>query len=82
MVEVRDIREHMEVVGSDGGHVGTVDRIDSGQIKLTKNDLEPGNIHHYLDLETVDYVEGDQVHLNLTTSQAQAAWASESRAQT
>jgi len=29
------IRQHMEVVGSDGRHVGTVDRIEGRRIKLT-----------------------------------------------
>lgn len=72
----------MEVVGSDGGYVGTVDRIENGQIKLTKNDLESESIHHYLHLETVDHVDGDQVHLNRTTSEAQSDWASESHDQT
>ena len=33
-----DIREHMEVIGADGVHVGTVDRIDGDRIKLTKAD--------------------------------------------
>ena len=32
-----DIKEHMEVLGSDGQHVGTVDHLEgSNQIKLTR----------------------------------------------
>ena len=31
-----DIKEHMEVIGADGVHVGTVDHIDGDRIKLTK----------------------------------------------
>jgi len=31
-----EIKEHMEVVGADGVHVGTVDKIDGNRIKLTK----------------------------------------------
>ena len=31
-----DIREHMEVIGADGVHLGTVDRIEGDRIKLTK----------------------------------------------
>ena len=29
------IQEHMEVVGSDGKHVGTVDHLEGDQLKLT-----------------------------------------------
>jgi hypothetical protein len=32
------IKEHMEVVGSDGQHVGTVDGVEDDRIKLTKSD--------------------------------------------
>ena len=30
------IEEHMEVIGADGVHIGTVDRVENGRIKLTK----------------------------------------------
>ena len=29
-----DIREHMEVIGADGVHIGTVDRVEDDRIKL------------------------------------------------
>jgi hypothetical protein len=29
------IKEHMEFFGADGVHVGTVDRVENGKIKLT-----------------------------------------------
>ena len=32
------IKEHMEVIGADGVHIGTVDRVENGRIKLTKVD--------------------------------------------
>lgn len=32
----------MPVVGSDGGHVGTVDKVEDGRIKLTKEDDPSG----------------------------------------
>jgi hypothetical protein len=31
-------KEHMEVIGADGGHVGTVDKVEGSRIKLTKKD--------------------------------------------
>ena len=33
-----DIREHMDVIGADGVHVGTVDKVEGDRIKLTKAD--------------------------------------------
>ena len=33
-----DIREHMEVIGADGVHLGTVDRIEGNRIKLIRAD--------------------------------------------
>ncbi len=32
------IKENMEVIGADGVHVGTVDRIEGDRIKLKKSD--------------------------------------------
>ena len=32
------IREHMEVIGADGVHLGTVDQVEEHRIKLTKAD--------------------------------------------
>ncbi len=29
------IKEHMDVIGADGVHVGTVDRVEGARIKLT-----------------------------------------------
>ena len=66
-----DIREHMEVIGADGVHVGTVDSIEGDRIKLTKRDASAGfadeshaGHHHYLPLGLVAEVEGDKVRLS------------------
>ena len=48
------ISEHMEVVGSDGGHVGTVDKVEGDRIKLTKTDPVSGGQHHYIPLSLVE----------------------------
>ncbi|MGI4794734.1 MAG: DUF2171 domain-containing protein, partial [Janthinobacterium lividum] len=37
-----DIKEHMAIIGADGVHVGTVDRVESNRIKLTKADSGEG----------------------------------------
>ena len=62
-----DIREHMEVIGADGVHVGTVDRVEGDRIKLVKADSGLGSHqghHHYLSLGLVAEVEGDKVRLS------------------
>eukprot|EP01035_Chromulina_nebulosa_P042799 gene42799-biopygen29116 len=38
MADLSQIKEHAEVIGADGVHVGTVDGIDGNRIKLTKTD--------------------------------------------
>ncbi len=38
MTDTSNIREHMEVIGADGVHIGTVDKIEGDRIKLTKAD--------------------------------------------
>ena len=71
MVQVSDIRGHMEVVGSDDGHVGTVDHIEeTGRIKLARADSGDGS-HHYLPLSAVARVD-DKVRLSLTAAAALA----------
>ena len=37
-MDVSRIRESMEVIGADGAHIGTVDRLDGQRIKLKKQD--------------------------------------------
>ena len=79
MTDASAIREHMEVIGADGAHVGTVDKIDGDRIKLTKADsgaqLEQGEgshagHHHYVSLGLVAGVEGNQVRLSATGANA------------
>ncbi len=57
----------MEVVGSDGQHVGTVDHLS---IKLTKNDPTAQGQHHLLKLDAVAKVEGGKLVLNIPAQQA------------
>lgn len=64
-----EIREHAEVVGSDGRHVGTVDHIYGERIKLTKTDSRDGQ-HHFLGLDTVASVDGNRVKLAMPADEA------------
>ncbi len=75
MVEASHIREHATVVGSDGGHVGTVDHVDGGEIKLTKKDSDAGGLHHYIPLDFVDSADGDRVRLNRTADEVKREWS-------
>ena len=60
-----DIREHMEVIGADGAHIGTVDRVEDNRIKLIRADSGIGHVehHHYIPKGLVAEVEGDRVRL-------------------
>ena len=73
------IREQMEVVGSDDQHVGTVDRTVSDRIILTRSDPEAGGVHHSLSCSDIDRVEGDRVILDCSAEQARQRWRDESR---
>jgi hypothetical protein len=73
MVDPSQIREHLEVVGSDGEHVGRVDHVLGDQIELAKLDLVGGLKHHMIPVSWVDHVD-DHVHLNLTRDEARARW--------
>ncbi len=67
MVDATQIKEHAEVIGADGVHVGTVDHVDGNRIKLTKGELQQGahkGHHHYIDLGLVADIEGDKVRLS------------------
>jgi len=67
MTDISQIREHMEVVGADGAHVGTVDRVEGNRIKLTKKDSGEGSHqghHHFIATALVADIEGDTVRLS------------------
>lgn len=73
MVDATQIKEHAEVIGADGVHVGTVDHVEGDRIKLTKKDsgaqvtegsgAHEGH-HHYIPLGLVADIEGDTVRLS------------------
>lgn len=69
--QMAGIREHMEVIGADGVHIGTVDGVEGGRIKLTRKDSDAGfeggthsGHHHYLSTGLVAEIEGDRVRLS------------------
>ncbi|CAN5396923.1 DUF2171 domain-containing protein [soil metagenome] len=67
MVDLSQIKEHAEVIGADGVHVGTVDHVDGDRIKLTKKDSGEGSHkghHHYISQGLIAGIEGDTVRLS------------------
>lgn len=73
------IHEHMEVVGSDDKHVGTVDRVAGDRIILTRSDPDSGGVHHSLSCSDLDRVEDDKVVLDCDAEKAKERWRDESR---
>lgn len=69
MIDPTQIQEHMEVVGSDGQHVGTVDKLC---VKLTKKDPAAHGQHHVINLDKVAGVEGGKLKLNISAAEAMA----------
>ncbi|MEP9400721.1 DUF2171 domain-containing protein [Sphingomonas silueang] len=74
------VKEHQEVVGSDGEHVGTVDKVRGDRIILTKNDVDAGGHHHSIPSRWVESVD-DKVKLRKTKAEAQSAWRDEEQNQ-
>jgi hypothetical protein len=72
------IREHMEVVGSDGEKIGTVDHIRSDRIILAKGDSDD-NRHHSIKCSMIDSVAGDQVRLDIPAEEAKSRMRDEDR---
>ena len=73
MTDTSKIREHMEVIGADGVHVGTVDKVEGERIKLTKLDSGQGahkGHHHYIPSSLIAEVEGNKVRVSANSDVA------------
>ena len=73
MADTSRIREHMEVVGSDGQHVGTVDHVQGAEIKLTRKDAAAGGEHHFISADLVREVS-DRVQLDRPADEVRRGW--------
>jgi hypothetical protein len=73
MITTQHVREHMDVLGADGVHVGTVDRVEGNRIKLTKSDPLAEGSHHYVSADWLERVDA-KVHLNKDSSEVLALW--------
>ena len=73
MADASKIKEHMEVIGADGVHIGTVDKVEGRRIKLTKKDSGQGSHkghHHFIEMSLVADVEGQKVRLSANANVA------------
>lgn len=67
MADLSQIKEHAEIIGADGVHVGTVDSVEGSRIKLTKKDAGEGSHeghHHYISGGLVASVNDGTVRLS------------------
>ena len=74
MVDATAVREHMEVVASNGIHLGTVDKVEGDSIKLTRKDADAKGRHHTIPLAWVEEV-ADVVRLNKEWGEARWEWS-------
>jgi hypothetical protein len=67
------IARNMEVIGADGVHVGTVDAVVDGRIRLAKRDSGEGQHKghaHFIDVGLVADIEGHKVRLSANAAVA------------
>ena len=69
--QLASIREHMDVVGSDGETIGKVDCVKGDRIVLTRSDSDD-NRHHAIDCSMIQSIEGDQVRLDVPAEEAKS----------
>lgn len=68
------IKQHMDVIASDGQKVGQVDHMEgTDKIKLARHDALDGK-HHLIPLHWVNKVD-KQVHLNKAAKDVKAQWS-------
>jgi hypothetical protein len=71
MTDLSAIREHMDIIGADGVHLGTVDKVEGDRIKLTRADSgSHADHHHYISTGLVAEVEGDRIRLSANGANA------------
>ena len=53
-----------------------MDHVEGERIKLAKNDPQAQGQHHYIPAEWVDRIEGNEVKLRKSASDARSSWQS------
>lgn len=73
MIDSSQIKGRMEVLSSDGKHVGRVDQVRGADIELSRLDLQAMGAHHLIPLSWVEYVDA-KVHLSLARDETKRRW--------
>ena len=74
MHSTTNIREHMEVIGSDGVPVGMVDRVEGpDRVKLTRSGPMAEGQHHFIKADWIEHIDA-HVHLNKKSTELMALW--------
>ena len=76
---LNNVQEHQEVIGSDGQHVGTVDKVRGDRIILTKSDQDAKGHHHSIPCSWIESIEDGKVRINRTADDAHRVWKDEER---
>ena len=67
----------MDVLGSDGQHVGVIDRLDGSMMKLKRMDPASGGQHHLLPSDLVKSISADgKALLSVAAAEAMRRWKS------
>ena len=84
MTDLTALREKMEIVGSDGRHVGEIEQVlDQGEIQLTRRDSEAeaesdaAHAHpHFIPIDWVERIDSNanRATLSLTRDEAEQRW--------
>jgi hypothetical protein len=69
MIDPSQIKEQMEVKGSDGKHLGTIDSVEGQRIRLAAG----GGLHD-IDIAIVGSIKGGSVCLSKTTEEMMQSW--------
>ena len=63
MVDLLTLPANAEVIGADGVHVGTLDRVDGSRLKLTDDESDGGR-NRYVDVGLIAGLEGGRIRLS------------------
>lgn len=67
-----EVRSGQQVIGSDGGMIGTVVGVE-GDVIAVQGAAEHGSGHHHVPADWIDHVDS-HVHLNRTAALARETW--------
>jgi len=63
MTDLSTLQPGADIIGADGVHVGTLDHVDDGRLKLKKSDSSDAR-HHFIDAGLIAAVEDGRVRLS------------------